>query len=233
MDASIVMRASLLGAVFVGLVAGGLAQEAPAGVSSSISPLELITAIALVCATALSFVFWYVANKPNIIVKPAFKSGSTTVVITNEGRIPAKALRVMSAAFKPVRDSDDALDVLLPAMYPKEQIEYFVAPGHEAVKYEPYEFIVSHRRWLFRWPAERRKFKIDFKQYEAILADLHVSTPLEHDMGEIARIGNTLIQMHVNKKDRFRLWRTVTKRRGRQMAKWVVSRIKKLARPDA
>ena len=117
-------------------------------------------------------------------------------------------------------------------MYPKEQIEYFVAPGHEAVNYEPYEFIVSHRRWLWRWPAERRKFKIDFKQYEAILADLHVSTPFERDLEQIARIGNTLIQMHVNKKDRFRLWRTRVKFRVRRLAKGAMSGLKKLARLD-
>lgn len=200
--------------------------------SLSIGLVELVTAIALVCTAVLSFLFWYVANKPNIIVKPVFKSGSTTVVITNEGRIPAKSLRIMSSALKPVRDSDTTLDVLFPAMYPKEQIEYFVAPGHEAVKYEPYEFIVSHRRWLSRWPRERRKFKIDFKQYQATLADLHMSTPFEHDLGEIARIGNTLIQLHVNKKDRFRRWRTLGKFRARKLARWTASSLRKLTRRD-
>ena len=185
------MSASLPSAVLWGWVGASLAHGTPGWSFSSISPVEFVTATALVCATVFSFLFWYVANKPNVIVKPVFKSGSATVVITNEGRIPARSLRVMSTSLKPVRDSDEALDVRLPAMYPKEQIEYFVAPGHEAVNYEPYEFIVSHRRWLWRWPAERRKFKIDFKQYEAILADLHVSTPFERDLEEIARIGNT------------------------------------------
>ena len=144
------MSASLPSAVLWGWVGASLAHGAPGWSFSSISPVEFVTATALVCATVFSFLFWYVANKPNVIVKPVFKSGSATVVITNEGRIPARSLRVMSTSLKPVRDSDEALDVRLPAMYPKEQIEYYVAPGHEAVKYEPYEFIVSHRRWLWR-----------------------------------------------------------------------------------
>ena len=226
------MSASLPSAVLWGWVGASLAHRAPGWSFSSISPVEFVTATALVCATVFSFLFWYVANKPNVIVKPVFKSGSATVVITNEGRIPARSLRVMSTSLKPVRDSDEALDVRLPAMYPKEQIEYFVAPGHEAVKYEPYEFIVSHRRWLWRWPAERRKFKIDFKQYEAILADLHVSTPFERDLEQIASIGNTLIQMHVNKKDRFRLWRMRVKYRAQRLAKRAMSGLKKLAKLD-
>ena len=61
------------------------------------------------------FWFWYVANKPNVSGKPVFKSGSASVVITNEGRIPARSLRVMSTSLKPVRDSDEALNVSLPA----------------------------------------------------------------------------------------------------------------------
>lgn len=213
-------------------VGDSLTHGVPGPSPSSISPVEFVTATALVCATVFSFWFWYVANKPNVIVKPVFKSGSVTVVITNEGKVPATCLKVTSKSLKPVRDSDDALDVRLPAMYPKEQIEYYVAPGHKAVKYEPYEFVVSHRRWLCRWPTETRKFKIDFRQYEAILGDLHVSTPIEQNLEQIARIGNTLIQMHVNRKDRFRLWRTLFKVRGRRLAKWASSSLRKLVRPD-
>ena len=215
-----------------GWVGASLAHEVPVPAPSSISPVELVTATALVCATVFSFWFWYVANKPNVIVKPVFKSSSATVVITNQGRVPARRLKVTSTSLKPVRDSDDGLDVRLPAMYPKEQIEYYVAPGHEAVKYEPYEFVVSHRRWLCRWLTETRKFKIDFKQYEAILGDLHVSTPFEQNLEQIARIGNTLIQMQVNRKDRFRLWRTLLRVRGKRLAEWASSGLRKLTRLD-
>ena len=221
-------------AALLGWVAAGFAHEAPApSPSSSISPVESVTAAALVCATVLSFWFWYVANKPNIIVKPTFKSGSTTVVITNEGRIPAKRLRITSESLKPVRDSEETLDIRLPAMHPKEQIEYYVAPGREAVNFEPYEFEVSHRRWLYGWPKEKRHFTIHFKQYAAMLTDLHVATPLERDMQQIVRIGNTLIQMHVNKKDRPRLWRARIKFRAKRLVKKATAGLKKLPRSDA
>lgn len=193
---------------------------------------KLVTAFALASATVLSFWFWYVANKPNIIVKPTFKSSTTTVVITNEGRTPAKRVRITSTSLKPFRDSDDTLDVRLPAMYPKEQIEYYVGPGREVVDFEPYEFVVTHRRWLSRWPTERRRFTIDFNQYEAMLTDLHVATPLERDMRQIARIGNTLIQMHVDKKDRPRLWRVRITALPKRLIKHATSSLKRLTSSD-
>ena len=214
---------SSLSGVLLSWVAAGFAHETPPTSSSSISTVEFVTAAALVCATLLSFWFWYVANKPNIIVKPTFKSGSTTVVITNEGRIPAKGLTITSDSLKPVEGSDETLNVRLPAMYPKEQIEYYVAPGRDAVNFEPYEFVMTHRRWLCRWPRERRRFTIDFKQYEAMLTDLHIATPLERDMRQLARIGNTLIQMHVTKKDRPRLWRMSITARVKRIAKRATS----------
>ena len=220
------------GAALLGWAAAGFTHEASASSSSSISPVEFVTAIALVSATVLSFWFWYVANKPNIIVKPAFKSSTTTVVITNEGRTPAKRLRVTSTSLKPFRDSDDTLDVRLPAMYPKEQIEYYVGPGREVVDYEPYEFVVTHRRWLSRWPKEKRRFTIDFKQYEAMLTDLHVATPFERDMSQIARIGSTLIQMHVNKKDRPRLWRVRITALPKRLARRATLTLKRLTSSD-
>ena len=216
----------------LGWAVAGFAHEAPASSSSSIGTVEFVTAVALVSATVLSFWFWYVANKPNIIVKPTFKSSSTTVVITNEGRTPAKSLRIMSKSLKPFRGSEDTLDVRLPAMYPKEQIEYYVGPGREAVDYEPYEFVVTHRRWLSRWPTEKRCFTIDFKQYEAMLTDLHVATPLERDMRQIARIGNALIQMRINKRDRPRLWRLSITARAKRLAKRAISNLKKLIASD-
>ena len=188
------MNASDLSAALIGLLAVQQAAEPPLNSSSSINLVEIVTAAALVVATVLSFWFWYVANKPNIIVRPKFQSGSTTVVITNEGRTPAKNLRITSKSLKLRRDSKETLDICLPAMYPKEEIEYYVAPGHQAVQYEPYEFDVLHRRWLWRWVREKRHFTIDFRQYEYVLADHHVTTPFEHTMDEIARIGNTLIQ---------------------------------------
>ena len=222
---------SLQGAL-QGWAAIGFAHEAPASSWSSIGLVEFVTALALVCATVLSFWFWYVANKPNIIVKPTFKSSSTTVVITNEGRIPAKSLRITSASLNPVEGSAETLDIRLPAMYPKEQIEYYVAPGRDAVDFEPYEFEVAHRRWLWRWPLEKRRFSIDFKQYESMLTDLHVATPLERDVRQIARTANSLIQMHIDKKDRPRLWRLSITVWAKRLVKRAMSFLSKLRGSD-
>ena len=56
--------------------------------------------------------------------------------------------------------------------------------------------------------------------------------PSSKTLEQVARIGNTLIQMHVNNKDRFRLWRTLVKFRARRLAKGAISGLKKLARLD-
>ena len=226
------MIASILSAALIGLLAAQQATEPSLSSSSSINLVEIVTAAALVVATILSFCFWYVANKPNIIVRPKFQSGSTTIVITNEGRTPAKNLRIKSKSLSLRRDSKETLDICLPAMYPKEELEYYVAPGHQAVNYEPYEFDVIHRRWLWKWAREKRNFTIDFRQYEHVLADHHVTTPFERTMDEIARIGNTLIQMHVNKKDRFRLWKETAKYRARTLRRRVAALLRRTNRSD-
>ena len=83
------MTSLVTGAALIGSVAAQLAHEAPVTPSSSISPVEYVTAGALGLATFFSFWFWYVANKPNVIIKPTLTSGSTTVVITNMGKSQA------------------------------------------------------------------------------------------------------------------------------------------------
>lgn len=112
-------------------------------------------------------------------------------------------------------------------MYPLEEIEYYVAPGSQAIAQEPYEFFLSHRRWIWRWPNEKRQFIIDFKQYEHSLADHHVSTPFEHHLEDIARIGQSLIQMHVSKKDRFRFRKEMAKHRARKLRAWLSTKIRR------
>ena len=183
--------------------------------------VELITAIALVTTAVFSFCFWYVQNRPNIIVKPNLTKGVTTVVITNEGLSHAKSLEIKSPTLKVPRDSEQTLDVRVPAMYPNERYEYFVAVSLKVVKFEPYEFNVSHKRWLLPWPRVKRRFTLDFRQYEDMLQDLHVTTPFEHHMEEIARIGGTLIQMQINKKDRSRLWKYKVSDRAKRLGKWL------------
>lgn len=220
------MIASLTGAAYAALVTAD-----PALGSSSVSLLEIVTAVALVTATALSFLFWYAASKPNVIVKPRLKSGYVTVVIANEGKAHAKDVRVTSESLPLDEDSAKTLDICLPAMYPKEEIEYFVAVSNHAVRHEPYEFDVSHKRWLFRWPRETRHFKVDFRQYENTLAEAHVTTPFENSLKDLARIGTTLVQMQVNKKDRFRVRKELAKRRVQKVRRWASSGFKR-AKPD-
>ena len=83
------MIPSVTGTALIGPLAAMLANEAPVTSSTSLSLVEYVTAGALVIATIFSFWFWYVANKPNVIIKPTLKSGSTTVVITNMGKSQA------------------------------------------------------------------------------------------------------------------------------------------------
>ena len=226
------MIPSVLGTALIGSLAAMFAHEAPITSSTSLSLVESVTAGALVMATIFSFSFWYVANKPNVIIKPTLKSGSTTVVITNMGKSQAENVRISSESLKLNRNSDETLDIRLPTMYPQEEIEYYVAPGSQTVAQEPYEFYVSHRRWLWRWPREKRRFTIDFKQYEHSLADLHVSTPFENHLEDIARIGQSLIQMHVNKKDRFRFRKEMAKHRVRRLRTWLVTKTMRTNKPD-
>lgn len=225
------MLTPLLGAVLLAVSdTTVLAHEAPG--TESVGLLEIVTAIALSSATVFSFWFWYVANKPNVIVKPTFISGSTAVTIVNEGRTPAKHLRVVSASFQLRRDSDETLDISLPALYPKEELKYYAGVWSDAVKQEPYEFNVSHRRWLSRWPTEKRHFTVDFAPYEATLGEIESVGPFENTLTDLARIGHSLIQMHAHKKDRLRYKREILKYRFRQLKERVASRLGKTAKSD-
>ena len=214
------------------LTFAGSAVAEPALQSTSTDWVEIVTAGAIALATGLSFLFWYAASKPNVIVKPSWRSGVATVVITNVGKALAKDLRVSAESLPLGEGSDETLDICLPAMYPQEEIEYFVAVGNHAVNHEPYEFDLSHRRWFFRWSRETRNFKIDFKQYRHTLTEHHVTTPFEKDLADIARVGNTLIRMHVNNKDRFRLRKERVRRRARNVRKRLVSGFKRVRNPD-
>ena len=190
-------------------------------VVASVNWVELVTAGAVMATAVFSFCFWYVRNRPNIIVKPNLTDGVTTVVITNEGLSQAKSLEIKSPTLHVPRDSEQTLDVRVAAMYPNERYEYFVAVSLKAVKFEPYEFNVSHKRWLLPGPRVKRRFTLDFGQYEDMLQGLHVTTPFENHMKEIARIGGTLVQMQINKKDRFRLWKYKVSDRAQRLGKWL------------
>ena len=126
------MMPSVTGTALIGSLVAMLANEAPVTSSASFSLVEYVTAGALVIATFFSFWFWYVANKPNVIIKPTLKSGSTTVVITNMGKSQAEDVRILSESLRLSRNSDETLDIRLPTMYPQEEIEYYVAPGSQA-----------------------------------------------------------------------------------------------------
>ena len=76
------------------LTFAGSAVAEPALQSTSTDWVEIVTAGAIALATGLSFLFWYAASKPNVIVKPSWRSGVATVVITNVGKALAKDLRV-------------------------------------------------------------------------------------------------------------------------------------------
>ena len=59
-----------------------------------------------------------------------------------------------------------------------------------------------------------------------------MTTPFEKDLADIARVGNTLIRMHVNNKDRFRLRKERVRRRARNVRKRLVSGFKRVRNPD-
>ena len=193
---------SVIAALLSDVDTGSVAKEAADSASfTSFNLVELATAVILFVTLILTIRFWYAANRPNIIVKQVARANSAIVVIANEGLQSANDLRITCDSFKLSEDSDEPFDISLPAMQPKEQLEYYVAPTHEAVKFPPYGFAVVHDKWGIPWRKERRTFVIDFSKYAYTLTSYHMPTRLEQDVRQLAQIGQILIKSHINELD--------------------------------
>ena len=175
---------------------------------TSFNLVELVTGGILLITLIFTFAFWYAANRPNIIIRSDPSDNSATIVIANEGLRPARNLTVTSDSFKLSKDTDQSFNRFLPVMYPKEQLEYYVAPGYEAVRLPEYEFDLVHDRWIIRrivpWWKETRHFTISFSQYADMLTSYNTPTRLEQDIRQIAQMGHILIKSQIDAIDRQR-----------------------------
>lgn len=185
---------------------GATATEA----ASSVGLLSVVTAISVAIATILSFLFWYIANKPNVVARPKLQHGGLSVIVSNDGKIAAKSLRIISSDIELSRNSEqpETLNANLPAMYPGEFLEYFAGVGPRAKSLGRIEVEISYRRWLWlSWPKEKRLFQIDFDQYKGALIEVEQPSVLEGKMDELARSVSALVQWKVGRRDRLRLFR--------------------------
>ena len=207
-------------------------ETASEGSFTSFNLVELATALILFGTLILTIRFWYATNRPNVIVKQVARASAAIIVIANEGLQSAKNLRITCDAFKLSEDSDESLDIRLPAIQPKEQLEYFVAATHEAVKLPPYNFAVVHDKWGIPWWKERRAFVIDFRKYAYTLTSYHMPTRLEEDIRQIAQMGQILIKSHINKVDRRRVRTEQIALRVKQLVGRTQTALKRVFRQD-
>lgn len=181
--------------------------------ASDINLVEVVTAGILVFTAFLTISFWYMANRPNIIVRPELNHGALKVVLRNDGKVAARQLVLKSDGITTDRYSNPprTLDAQLPSMAPGEEIIYFVTVGAKAESMETVNVRIEHNRWLLRWALGlrrcRRDVSIDFSQYVGALADVHMPSNLENQLERLAEIGNALVKEPVTKGDRWRYLR--------------------------
>ena len=110
-----------------------------------------------VSGVVLPFTYWYIANRPNVIVGPEFERGFASVRVRNDGRTSARNVSIRCDSLEVESESEaSCLDARLGTLHPRQELEYFVGPGHEVLKSAPYVFEVEHDRWLFhRLPSCR------------------------------------------------------------------------------
>ncbi|MDE0492517.1 MAG: hypothetical protein OXH54_01140 [Acidimicrobiaceae bacterium] len=207
-------------------------EAASQGSFTSFNLVELATALILFGTLILTIRFWYATNRPNIIVKQVARANSAIIVITNEGLQSANNLRITCNTFKLSEDPDETFDIRFPAMQPKEQLEYFVAATHEAVKFPPYNIAVVHDKWGIPWWKERREFVIDFKKYAYTLTSHNMPTRLEQDIRQIAQMGHILIKSHINKVDQRRVSIDQVKSRVKQLTGWTKVALRRVFRQN-
>ena len=131
---------------------------------------DVATVIFLAIGASLTFIFWYIANKPNVLVFPSHTNGVFSVHVRNEGRVAARDVRVECPTYTPSRsDSTESFGVNFLTLQPGEDLEYHIGVGNKVIDHEPYVFAVNHRKWLMLIGRERRVYAIDFSQYRDVI----------------------------------------------------------------
>ncbi|MDE0134532.1 MAG: hypothetical protein OXM54_06795, partial [Acidimicrobiaceae bacterium] len=171
--------------------------------------LGWLTLIVLaVSGIVLPVTYWYIVNRPNIVVRPRFDSNLVTLEISNQGRATARDLRIHCSTLTVGRGPDaPALDSEFPEFHAKQEVAYFVGPGHEVIDNEPYLVITSHRLWLLgKLPARtaKRTFTIDLRAYTDTLVDLESPSKLVDEVQQLSRNVQDVLQLMVYRHDRRR-----------------------------
>ncbi len=149
--------------------------------------------------------YWYIANRPNIIVRPSFDSTLVTFRVRNDGRSTARGLRIECPALIVDRESNDqTLDVKLPEFHARQEVEYFVGAGHDVIESDPYVVTTSHRLWLLGWLHIRitRSFTIDLRGYRHALVSLEPPNKLVDEVQRLNRSIQDVLQLGIRRFDR-------------------------------
>ena len=163
----------------------------------------IVTLIVIGAGVVLGFIYWYLANRPNVVVCPRFDRTFASVEVHNHGRTAAAKFRIKCPQLK-FRDEDDPLDQEFDHVHPQQSFDYFVGVGHELVDEEPYCFEIRYRRWLFWWVIghAKRDVKIDFATYRNILAASESPSKLTQAVEDLTARAEELLQMLVAERDR-------------------------------
>lgn len=156
---------------------------------------------------ALPATYWYIANRPNIIVRPSFDSTLVTFRVRNDGRSTARGLHIRCPTLIVDKQSTaESLDVSLPEFHARQEIEYFVGAGHEVVESDPYVVTTSHRLWLFGWLRVRtkRSFTVDLRGYRHALVSLEPPNKLIDEVQRLNRSVQDVLQLGIRRIDRRR-----------------------------
>jgi len=171
--------------------------------------LGWLTLIVLtVSGIVLPVTYWYIVNRPNIVVRPRFDAGLVTFEISNQGRATARDLDIHCSMLNVGREPDaPVLDTRFPEFHAKQEVVYFVGPGHQVIDKEPYLVITSHRVWLLdKLPVrtKKRTFTIDLGAYTDTLVDLESPSKLVDEVQQLSRNVQDVLQFMVYKHDRRR-----------------------------
>lgn len=175
-----------------------------------------------VSGVVLPFTYWYIANRPNVIVGPEFERGFASVRVRNDGRTSARRVSIRCETLEVVSDPEPVhLDARLGTLHPRQELEYFVGPGHEVLRSAPYVFKVEHDRWLFRGlprvQTTQRTFEIKFSDFRHILTTSDPVQQLTREVTDFGRTANATLKTLVARMDRRQF-------RYRRLKRWVKRR---------
>lgn len=154
----------------------------------------------------LPITYWYIANRPNIIARPAFDNTFVTLHVCNEGRATARDLRVTCPTLIVSRSPEKSLDAGWTQFHARQEIEYYIGVGHELLDSKTYCVTLSHRVWLLRWPRFRlsRKFNINLGDYRHVLVGRESPSKLTEEVQRLSRTMQDVLQLTIHRLDRRR-----------------------------